>query len=50
MWFWCEEGRFHNGFEDKPAKWLIAPKKKKKTPSKYTPRTNSFDFARQYGH
>jgi len=21
------EGRFHNGFEDKPAKWLIAKKK-----------------------
>jgi hypothetical protein len=29
MWFWFEEGRFHNDFEDKLAKWPIA---KKKTP------------------
>jgi hypothetical protein len=24
--------------------------KKLKTPSKYTPTTNSYDFARRYGH
>ncbi len=29
MLFLLEEGRFHNAFEDKPAKWLIAKKKKK---------------------
>ncbi len=29
MWFLLEEGRFHNVFEDKPAKWPIAKKKKK---------------------
>ncbi len=28
MWFLLEEGRFHNAFEDKPAKWPIAKKKK----------------------
>ncbi len=44
-----EEGRFHNDFEVKSAKWPIAPKKKK-PPSKYTPTINSFDFARQSGH
>jgi hypothetical protein len=32
MWFLLEEGRFHNVFQDKPAKWPIAKKKK---PSKY---------------
>ncbi len=35
--FFLEEGRFHNAFEDKPAKWPIAKKK----PSKYTLTTNS---------
>jgi hypothetical protein len=49
MWFLLEEGRFHNVFEDKPAKWSIAKNKKKK-PSKYTPTTNSYDFARRSGH
>jgi hypothetical protein len=29
---------------------LNGPLQKKKTPSKYTPTTNSFDFARQSGH
>jgi hypothetical protein len=27
MWFLLEVGRFHNVFEDKPAKWPIAKKK-----------------------
>jgi hypothetical protein len=27
MLFLLEEGRFHDAFEDKPAKWLIAEKK-----------------------
>jgi hypothetical protein len=31
LWFLLEEGRFHNVFKDKPAKWPIAKKK----PSKY---------------
>jgi hypothetical protein len=35
-----EEGRFHNVFEDKPAKWPIA----KKNPSKYTPTINLYNF------
>jgi hypothetical protein len=26
MWFFLEEGRFHNVFDDKPAKWSIAEK------------------------
>jgi len=43
-----EEGRFHNVSDDKLAKWPIAAKKKKK-PSKYTPTTNSYDFARRSG-
>ncbi len=46
--FLLEEGRFHNVFEDKPAKWPIAKKKTKS--SKYTPTTNSYDFARRSGH
>jgi hypothetical protein len=45
MCFLIEEGRFHNVFEDQPAKWPIA---KKKT-SKCTLTTNSYDFARRYG-
>jgi hypothetical protein len=47
MWLLIEEGRFHNVFEDKPAKY---PLQKKKKPSKYTPTTNSDDFARRSGH
>jgi hypothetical protein len=27
MWFLLEEGRFHNVFDDKPAKWHIAKEK-----------------------
>jgi hypothetical protein len=45
MWFWLEGGRFHNVFDDKLAKWPITKKK----PSKYTPTTNSYDFARRSG-
>jgi len=40
--FLLEEGRFHNVFNDKPAKWPIAKKK-----SKYTPTTNLYDFAKK---
>jgi hypothetical protein len=40
-----EEERFHNVFKDKPTKWPIAKK-----PSKYAPTTNSYDFARRFGH
>jgi hypothetical protein len=48
MWFLLEEGRLHNVFKDKLAKWSIAKqKKKKKNPSKYTPTTNSYDFAKK---
>jgi len=47
MWFLLEEGRIHNVFEDKPAKWAIGKKKK---PSKYTPTINSYDFAKSSGH
>ncbi len=37
MWFLLEEGRFHNVFDDKPAKWLITKFKiKKKTIKIYT--------------
>jgi len=46
--FLLDEWRFHNVLNDKPAKWPIA--KNLKTPSKYTPTTNSYDFARRYGH
>jgi hypothetical protein len=35
MLFLLEEGRFHNVFDDKPAKWPIA--KKLKNTMKYTP-------------
>jgi hypothetical protein len=28
MWFLLEKGRFHNVFDDKPAKWSIAQKEK----------------------
>jgi hypothetical protein len=45
MWFLLEEGRFHNDFDDK----LNGPLQKK-TQSKYTPTTNSYDFARRSGH
>jgi hypothetical protein len=34
MWFLLEEGRFHNVLGDKPAKWPITQKKKKKNPIK----------------
>jgi len=47
MWFEFEEGRTHNVFQDKPAKW---PTGKKENPSKYTPTTNSYDFARRPDH
>jgi hypothetical protein len=46
MFFLLEEGRFHDAFENKPAKWPNAKKK----PSKYTPTTNSYDFATRFGH
>jgi len=42
MCFLLEMGTFHNVFQDKPAKWPIAKKK----PAKYTPTTNSYDFAK----
>jgi hypothetical protein len=45
MWFLIEEGRFHNVFEDEPAKWPIAKQKA----SKCTLTTNPYDFARS-GH
>jgi len=48
MWFLLEEGRFHNVFDDKLTKWPIAKKRKKL--SKYTPTTNSYDFAKKYSH
>jgi hypothetical protein len=41
-----EEGRFHNFFDDKPAKCPVA----KKILSKYTPTTNSYEFGRKYDH
>ncbi len=41
-----EEGRFHNVFDDKWDKWPIAKEKA----SKYTPTTNSYDFAKWSGH
>ncbi len=47
MWVLLEVGRFRNVFDDKPAKWLIAKKEKL---SKYTPTTNSYNFAKKYGH
>jgi hypothetical protein len=46
MLFLLEEGRFHNVFDDKPAKRPIA----KKQISKYTPTTNLYDFVRRYDH
>jgi len=46
MWFLFEEGRFHNVFDDKWAKWPIAQEKT----SKYTPTTNSYEFAKWSGH
>ncbi len=42
-----EERRFHDVFDDK-LKGPIA--KKEKNSSKYTPTTNSYDFARRSGH
>jgi len=46
MWFSFEQGKFHNVFKDKPAKWPIQNKK----PSKYTPTTKSYDFAKRFNH
>jgi hypothetical protein len=43
MWFLLEEGRFHNVFEDMPAKWPIAKEKL----SKYTLTINSYDFCKK---
>jgi hypothetical protein len=40
MEFLHEERRFHIVFEDKPVKWPIAKKKKKKKPTKCTPTNN----------
>jgi hypothetical protein len=45
MLFLLEEGRFHNAFEDKPAKCPHC----QKNPSKYSPKTNSYNFARRFG-
>ncbi len=36
MRFLLEEGRIHNVLDDKPVKWPIAKKKKKKTIKIYT--------------
>jgi hypothetical protein len=48
MWLLLEEGRSHNGFEHKPAKWIAHCKKKKTI--KYTPTPILYDFAKRSGH
>jgi hypothetical protein len=46
MLFLLDEGRFHNVFDDKPARWPIAKKKFQNIPQQ----NYLYAFARRYDH